>query len=398
MPNFSQRALNMKPSPIVEMAQKAKAMKKNGQDVFDFTLGIPNFLPETHIYEAAKKFLEHDPGTYFPPRGTEELLFAFQQAMKADGFNYDTDQLCSSIGAKNALSNLFIALLNEGDEVVFPAPYWSSYPESIEIAGGVCINPICDSSQNYKLSAEQLENSITEKTKIFLFNNPSNPTGMVYSQEEVKDLGNVLEKHPNIWIISDDIYDKLIYDGEKFHHLLHTNPNLKDRMIIVQSISKKYGMPGWRVGMVAAPKELATLMSTMNSNMIMDVPGVCMAAATAAFSGDQTFLEEKRSSFQRRRDIVLEELAKIEKLICPRAQGAFFVFPDISAYIGKSYQGEILETDLQLCLKLLEETGVATVPGSAFGMGGCLRISYACPDDALKEGLEKMQGFFSKLV
>lgn len=393
MPEFAKRMGEVNPSVIVQIASKARELKAEGKDVISFSIGVPNFLPAQHIYDAAHKAIDEDTGQYLPPKGTPELINAFLDRLKEDGFDYKPNEVCTSLGAKNSLFNLAFCMLDEGDEVIIPAPYWSSYEDMMDMTGAKLVKVHCGSDQNYKLTGEQLAAAITPKTKMFIFNNPCNPTGMVYTREEVQAIGDVLEQH-DIWVISDDIYDKMIYDGEKFHHVLHTNPALRDRTVIVQSISKTYGMPGWRVGMAASTEAVATKLATMNANSTMTVPGVAMAAAAAAFGGDHTFVYKERDTFQQKRDVVLGVLNSIEGVVCPFPRGAFYAFPDVSAYFGKTYKGETITNDVKLAEMLLEHVGVALVPGGAFSEPNAIRISYACPMDELKDGMNRIKTFF----
>lgn len=396
MPSISKKLSAAKASPIVQMNNKVRALKEEGRDIINFSIGIPNFLPAEHIYEAAHKAVDTDKGIYLPPNGTDELIEAFQYRLKEDGFgDYAKNEICTAVGAKNALTNLFMILCDEGDEVIFPAPYWSSYIDTVELAGAVCKTISCGSDQHYKLTPEQLEAAITPKTKVFLFNNPSNPTGMVYTEAEIKALGDVLEKH-DIWIISDDIYDKMIFDGDKFHHLLHTNPALRNRMCIVQSISKTYGMPGWRIGMIAAPEAVIKTHGKVAANTFMNVCGIAQAAAAAAFKGEHNFVAQRRDEFQEKRNMVYETLTSIDGIICPRPNGAFYAFPNVSGFFGKSFEGETIKDDAHLCELILEHASCACVPGSAFGDKNALRISYALPTEQLTKGLNNLKEFFNK--
>lgn len=396
MPGFAKRMSKAKTSTIMQVADKARELSKQGRDIISFSIGVPNFLPAHHVYEAAHKAVDGDVGTYLPGRGTEELVKAFVARMADKGLPYSEKEVVVAVGGKHALFHLLFAMLNVGDEVIIPAPYWTSYPDMVEINDGTPKIVPCGPEQNYKLTPAQLEAAITPKTKALLFNNPNNPTGMVYTRDEIKALGDVLEKH-DIWVISDDIYDRMIFDGEKFHHLLHTNPALRDRVACVQSISKNYGMPGWRVGMVAGPLPLIAKMLDLNSASITNVNNISMAAATAAFGGPQDFVQESMKSFETRRNIVVEALAHIPGVHCPRPQGAFYAFPDVSKYYGKTHQGEKITDDVALCNLLLERKGLAVVPGSAFGEPRGLRISYSCPEAQLRKGLQLLADFFAEV-
>lgn len=397
MPKISKRMSSIQQSPIVAMNNKAKALAAEGKDVINFSIGVPGFLPPKRVYDAARNALEHDGGSYLHSRGSDTLVNAFLGRLKKDGFHYTAEEVTCAVGAKNALNNLFIALLDDGDEVIYPSPFWSSYEDNITMYGGVNVAVPCPASADYKMTGEQLENAITNKTKIFLFNNPSNPTGMVYSKEEVRALGDVLVNHPDVWIISDDLYDKMIFDGEEFHHLSHTHPELKERMIIVQSVSKTYGMPGWRVGMVAGQKMLIDTLLTITANTFMNIPAVTQAAAAEAFAGDHDFVREKCSEFEEKRNIVMDVLGEIKGLICPFPRGAFYAFPHIGNHIGKSYKGTKIKSDIHFCELLLENEFVACVPGSAFGDDTAFRLSYAMDNEKLKDGLHRLEKFIAEI-
>jgi aspartate aminotransferase len=397
MPALADRMKTAKPSTIIQMAEKVKALKKQGKDIVSFSIGVPNFLPAKHIYDAAHAAIDHDKGDYLPGRGSEELVAAFCTYMTSIGLPYGPTEVAASIGGKHGLFNVFMAMLNAGDEVLIPTPYWTSYADMIDFVGGKPVFLPCPASQNYKLTPAQLEKAIGPKTKMFLFNNPSNPTGMVYTKAEIAALGAVLEKH-DLWIVSDDIYDRMIFDGEKFHSLLHTNPKLRDRTAIIQSISKNYGMPGWRGGMVAGPEGLIKALLAVNSNSITNIPGVVMSAAAAAWAGPQDFSDEMAKKFQVKRDMVMKALLGIPGVTCPKPGGAFYAFPDVSAYFGKTFKGTKIDTDVTLCNLMLEHAGVACVPGSAFGDKNGLRISYALPDAELAEGLRRFVKFFADVA
>jgi len=396
MPNFANRMLHAQPSAVIKVAEKVQALKKQGRDVISFSIGVPNFLPAKHVYQAAHNAIDGDSGTYLPGRGSEELVNAFIQCMATKGLDYGAHEVAAAVGGKQALFHILMAALNEGDEVLIPAPYWTSYPDMVTLLGGTPVFLHCPSTQNYKLKPEQIAKAITPKTKVFMFNNPSNPTGMVYTKAEIKALGDELEKH-DIWIISDDIYDRMIFDGETFHHLLHTNPKLRDRVLCVQSISKNYGMPGWRVGMVAGPEGFIQHLLTLNSNSITNINNISMAAAAAAFGGDQQFSDDSMAVFAQKRDVVMKALQGISYLSCPVPKGAFYAFPDVSAYYGKTHDGVLITDDITLCTQLLEKKGLALVPGSAFGEAKGVRISYACPSAQLERGLALFAEFFAEM-
>ena len=399
MPQLAQRVGRAKPSAIMVIASKAKQLKAEGRDIISFSIGVPNFLPGEHVYAAAREALKHDSGQYGSNRGADALLDAFLRHIEALGFSgYDHANLSVGIGAKQVLYNLAEAMLDEGDEIAFAAPYWTTYHDIADIVGAKANVLHCGPEQHYKLTPAQLDAALARKPKVFLFNNPSNPTGMVYTGEEIAALAEVLVKHPDTWIITDDIYNSMVFDGIGYHNFAFAKPELKDRLVFVDSVSKTYGMPGWRVGFIAGPESVAKAVTTLNSNHITSVPEVITAAAVAALTGPQDIPQAKCAEFAKRRDIVVDGLNAIPGVSCPRPQGAFYAFPDISVAFGKSHRGTKISNDVEFCAALLEAKGVACVPGSAFGEPRALRISYTCPQAQLQPGLQRIQEFFAELA
>jgi aspartate aminotransferase len=398
MPQLAQRIGRAKPSAIMVIAEKAKKLKAEGRDIVSFSIGVPNFLPGAHVYAAARKALETDSGQYGSNRGTDAVLDAFLGHIQALGLTgYTRANICTGVGAKHILYNLAEALLDEGDEITFPTPYWTSYVDIAEIVGAKINLLPCPPEQNYKLTPAQLEEALARRPRVFLFNNPSNPTGMVYTKEEVEALADVIANYPDTWVITDDIYNTMVYDGVGYHNFVHARPELKDRVIFVDSLSKTYGMPGWRVGFIAAPEVVARAVTTMNSNHITNLPEVVSAAAVAALSGPQDVPTQKAVEFAAKRDRVHAALVAIPGVHCPRPQGAFYAFPDISIAFGKSHGNTRIDNDVEFCAVLLDAKGVACVPGSAFGEPRALRISYSCPDDQLDKGMARIAEFFAEL-
>ena len=400
MLKLAQRVGRAKPSAIMEIAEKAKRLKAEGRDVISFSIGVPNFLPGAHVYGAARKALDNDSGQYGSNRGMPELLDAFLAHMQGVGMDGYTRENCAvAVGAKHILYNLAEALLDEGDEIAFATPYWTSYMDIAEILGAKVNLLPCPPEQNYKLTPEQLDAALSENTRVFLFNNPSNPTGMVYTKDEIAALADVLVKYPT-WIITDDIYNRMVFDGVGYHNFVQARPELRDRVIFVDSLSKTYGMPGWRVGLMAGPETVAKAVVTLNSNHITNIPEIVSVAATAALAGPQDVPTEKCAEFQRKRDEVLAVLSEIPGVVCPRPQGAFYVFPDISCAFGKTHgpTGMKIDNDVDFCAALLEAKGVACVPGSAFGEPRSLRISYTCPTPQLAPGMQRFKEFFAELA
>jgi aspartate aminotransferase len=391
-PALAARMGVLQPSAIIRMAQKARDLQAAGEKVVSLSIGVPGFLPPAPVYDAAEKAVRADSGEYLPGRGSKGLVAAFIKSMARKGFDYAENQVCCQVGGKGALFNLLLALVNPGERVVVPAPYWASYPEMVKLAGGVPETPYAGAAQGYKLTPAQLETSLAKGAKAFLFNSPSNPTGMVYSRDELGGLAEVLKRHPEVWVISDDIYDELIFDGApRAAHLLDVAPALQERLIIVQSASKTYGMPGWRVGFVAGPKPVVDALVDLASQSFTNLPGVVMAAAEAALSGDQGFLKAQLARLMKQRDLTLAALAKMA-LSCPRPEGAFYVFPQIGGLLGGK-----LKSDEDFCAALLAEQKVAAVPGGAFGDAKAIRISYAGKEEALVEGLARLEAFVAGL-
>jgi aspartate aminotransferase len=398
MLKLAERMGRAKASAIMLVAEKAKKLKAEGRDIISFSIGVPNFLPGEHVYAAARESLAKDSGSYGSNRGPDALLDAFLKHLRAGGLDgYERSNVVSGVGAKHVLFNVMYALLDEGDEILIPTPYWTSYLDIADILNAKATLLYCGPEQNYKLTPAQLREALKSKPKAILFNNPSNPTGMVYDHAEVRALADVLVESET-WIISDDIYNRMIFDGLGYAHLVKARPELRDRTILLDSISKTYGMPGWRVGMVAAPAEVAQALVNLNSNAITNLPEVVNAAAVAAFNGPQDVPEQKCREFQGKRDEVMAALAAIPGVRCPKPQGAFYVFPDVSCAFGKSHAGKRIGNDVEFCNALLDAKGVACVPGSAFGEPRAIRISYTCPSAQLTDGLKRIQDFFAELA
>ena len=398
MLKLAQRMSRAKPSAIMLVAEKAKKLKAAGRDIISFSIGVPNFLPGEHVYAAAHEALKHDSGQYGSNRGSDALLDAFLKHLREGGFDgYERKHLAAGVGAKQVLFNLMYALLDEGDEILIPTPYWTSYVDIAEILDAEITLLPCPPEQNYKLTPAQLEAAIKPTSKLLLFNNPSNPTGMVYTPDEIKAIADVLAKHPNLWVLSDDIYNRMIFDGLEYAHVIKARPELRDRVVIIDSISKTYGMPGWRVGLIAGPESVAQAMVTLNSNHITNLPEVVTAAATAALDGPQDVPTQKRADFAKRRDEVMAALNAIPGVRCPRPQGAFYAFPDVSVAFGKTHGANAISNDVEFCNALLDAKGVACVPGSAFGEPRAIRISYTCKPSELTDGLKRLKEFFAEL-
>ena len=331
---------------------------------------------------------------YAPPLGFEEL----RRLIREDIGLPDASVMITD-GAVEALYNVCRNICEAGKDFVTTNPSWAWPMQFAARAGSRVIElPIYSPEQNYKLTPAQLERALASKPKVFLFNNPSNPTGMVYTRDEIAAIADVLAKYPDTWIIADDIYNRMVFDGVGYQNVVQFRPELRERTAIVDSLSKTYGMPGWRVGFVAAPEQLANAVVTLNSNHITNIPEIVTAAAVAALTGPQDITKEKCADFAKRRDEVLDALLSIPGVKCPRPQGAFYAFPDISVAFGKSHNGMLIENDVDFCAALLDAKGVATVPGSAFGEPRALRISYTCPRAQLDAGLQRLKEFFAELT
>jgi aspartate aminotransferase len=399
MLQLARRMGRAKPSAIMAVAEKAKALKAAGRDIISFSIGVPNFLPGPHVYAAAAASLAKDSGQYGSNRGSDALLDAFLGHIAQVGLTGYTRANCATgIGAKHVLYNLAEALLDEGDTIAYAVPYWTTYADIADICNAKILELPCPASQHYKLTPAQLDAALATKPKVFLFNNPNNPTGMVYTPAEIDALAEVVVRHPDTWIITDDIYNRMVFDGIAYRNFVHSRPELRERVIFVDSLSKTYGMPGWRVGFIAGPESVARALTTLNSNHITNIPEVVTAAAIAALSGPQDVPTQKNAEFQARRDQVMAVMDAIPGVVCPRPQGAFYVFPDISCAFGKAHGVRDIHDDVDFCNALLEAKGVACVPGSAFGEPRALRISYTCPAEQLPEGLKRFREFFAELT
>jgi aspartate aminotransferase len=401
MLHLAERMSRARPSAILAVAEKAKQLSAQGRDVISFGIGVPNFLPGQHVYDAAAAALQADSGQYGSNRGPDALLDAFIEHMRHIGLTgYERRHCVTGDGAKHVLYNLFQALLDEGDGISFPVPYWTSYVDIAEIVGARVDLIPASVEQQYKITPPQLERALAKKPKVFLFNNPSNPTGMVYDESEVAALADVLMKYPDTWIIMDDIYNRMLFDGLTYTNLVLVKPELRDRAVFVDSISKTYGMPGWRLGLAAGPESIISAVVTLNANQITNVNEMVNAAGIAALTGPQDIPLQKCAEFASRRDQVMAVMDAVPGVVCPRPQGAFYVFPDISCAFGKTHQpsGRAIGNDREFCTALLDEKNVACVPGSAFGEARSMRISYTCPTPQLQPGLDRVKEFFSELI
>jgi aspartate aminotransferase len=384
----SQRANNIKPSPTLSVAARAAKLKAEGRDVLSLSAGEPDFDTPEHIKAAAIKAMERGLTKYTPVNGIAGLRQAVARKFKREnGLDYKPDQILVSCGCKHSIYNLMQALLNPGDEVIIPAPYWVSYPDMVKLAEAEPVIIKTGVKQNFKISRVQLRGAITDKTRLLILNSPSNPTGAYYSEKELRGFAEVLIEHPNIVIASDDIYEHILWAGEPFRNILNACPELYDRTVVLNGVSKAYAMTGWRIGYAAGPQALIDAMEKIQSQSTSNPTSIAQAAAQAALEGDQSFVDQSRQAFKERHDFVYEQLSRMPGVHCTPAQGTFYIFPDMREIIENN--GSIHD-DLELAEYLLEQ-GVAVVPGSAFGAPGCLRLSFATSMENLAEGLRRVE-------
>jgi aspartate aminotransferase len=396
MEQLSARINSLAPSATIAMNQKGRELKEKGVDVINLSVGEPDFITPEHIREAAKKAIDGNYHHYAPVNGYPDLLKAIVDKFKRENnLEYKPSNIMVSVGAKHSLANVMICLIDKGQEVIVPAPYWVSYVEQVKIAEGV--NVVVDTTveAEFKMSARQLEDAITPNTKALLLCSPSNPTGSVYTKKELKALAEVIAKHPQVYVIADEIYEHINFVGG--HESIAQFEEIRDRVIIINGVSKGYAMTGWRIGYMAGPEWLVKACSKLQGQMTSGATSIAMRAAVEALNGDQTCVTEMRDAFQRRRDLILKHIAQIPGVKCPTPGGAFYVFPDLSTYIGKSINGKKIENDMDLCIYLLEVGHIATVPGSAFGADGCVRISYANSDENLEKAMQRLKNALAAL-
>ncbi|WP_293440967.1 pyridoxal phosphate-dependent aminotransferase [Planktotalea sp.] len=390
----------VKPSPTIAVTTKARELKAAGRDVIGLGAGEPDFDTPQNIKDAAIAAIAAGKTKYTAPDGIIELKQAICAKLLRDNeLTYSPDQVSVGTGGKQILYNALMATLNPGDEVVIAAPYWVSYPDMVLLAGGTPVIATASSQTNYKLTAGQLEAAITPKTKWFIFNSPSNPTGAGYNREELKELTDVLVSHPHVWVMTDDMYEHLIYDDFEFVTPAQLEPRLYERTLTCNGVSKAYAMTGWRIGYAAGPKELIGAMRKIQSQSTSNPCTISQWASVEALNGPQDFLAENNKTFVRRRNLVVDMLSAIEGMTCPVPEGAFYVYPSISGLVGKTTpDGTIVENDEIFATKLLEDTDVAVVFGAAFGLSPNFRVSYATSDAALKEACTRIQTFCATLT
>jgi len=385
---LSERVQRVKPSPTLAISALAQQLKAEGRDIINLGVGEPDFATPDHIKQAGIDAINNNKTGYTAVDGIPELKQAVIKKFKQDNqLDYQADQVLVSCGGKQSFSNLCQALLNDGDEVIIPAPYWVSYPDMVLLAGGKPVIVEAGQESHFKLTADMLEAAITDKTRLFVINSPSNPTGVSYSQTELAELGKVLVKYPNIVVATDDMYEHILFNDAQFFNILNTTPELYDRCVVLNGVSKAYAMTGWRIGYAAGPTDLIKAMKKIQGQSTSNPTSISQYAAVAALDGDQQCIQPMLEAFKQRHDFVVKGLNAIDGVECLESDGTFYSFPNVEGLI-KRVEG--VENDAQLAEHLLEKTGVALVPGSAFGLSGHIRLSYATSMENLQKSVERI--------
>ncbi|MCL2485411.1 MAG: pyridoxal phosphate-dependent aminotransferase [Endomicrobia bacterium] len=388
---LSRRVQAVKPSPTLAIDAKAKALQQQGVDVISFGTGEPDFDTPENIKAAAITAINKGFTKYCPVPGTPDLKKAIVDKLKKENnLEYSPEEIIVSCGAKHSIYNVFQAIFNDGDEVIIPAPYWVSYPDMAILAGAVPVIIHTDDKKGFKIEPEAVQKAITPKTKAIVINSPSNPTGVTYSLEELSAIVKVCVDN-NILIISDEIYEKLVYDNFKFYSTAAVFPEAKKLTIVINGVSKAYAMTGWRIGYAAGPKDIISSMTKIQSQSTSNPTSFCLKASVEALNGPQDEVEKMRKEFEKRRDYIVERLNKIEGITCLKPNGAFYVFPNFSKIIGKTLGGKVINNDMDLADYLLEKAEIAVVPGSAFGAEGYLRFSYATSMELIAKGIDRLE-------
>ena len=396
MAQLSNRLNRLAPSATLAMSQKSSEMKAQGIDVINMSVGEPDFNTPDHIKEAANKAVDDNWSRYSPVPGYPDLRKAIVEKLKREnGLDYSMSEILVSNGAKQAVCNAVMALVNEGDEVIIPAPYWVSYPQMALLAGGTPVHIPAGFEQDFKITPEQLEAAITPKTRMLILCSPSNPTGSVYSKEELKGLADVLVKHPEVYVLADEIYEHINYVGK--HESIAQFPGMKEQTIIINGVSKAYAMTGWRIGYMAGPEWIVKGCNKLQGQYTSGPCSVSQKAAEAAYTMSQDCVEEMRSAFERRRNLIVELAKQIPGLEVNVPQGAFYLFPKCTSFYGKSCGERTINNSTDLAMYLLEEGHVATVGGDAFGDPECFRMSYATSDDNIREAMRRIGECLAKL-
>ncbi len=397
MEKLSKRLMSLSPSATIAMNQKSRELKDSGIDVINLSVGEPDFPTPDHIKDAAKKAID-DNFTFYPPvPGYPELRKAIVRKFKRENdLDYEPDQIVVSTGAKHSIANVMISIIDPGDEVIIPAPYWVSYAEQVKIAEGINVIISAGIDTGFKITAAQLREAITPKTRALLLCSPSNPTGSIYTKTELEELATVLKEHPSIMVISDEIYEHINFTGN--HTSIAQLPGMKDRTIVVNGVSKAYAMTGWRIGYIGAPVWVARACNKLQGQVTSGATTIAQMAAIEALEGNQSPVEEMRNAFLRRRDLVIRHLRSIPGVKCLVPDGAFYVFPDMSSFYGKSNGDYQINSSMDLCLYLLEKGQIATVPGEAFGAPDNIRISYANSDENLEKAMQRLKEALENLT
>ena len=390
MIRLSERLLTMEESATIAMSRKSRELKAQGKDIISLSLGEPDFFTPQFIKDAALEAMNNNFTMYTPVPGYDDLRESIALKFKRDNnLVYTKDQIVVSTGAKQSIANVVLSLINPGDEVIIPAPYWVSYLEIVKVAEGIPVIVHAGIENDFKITGAQLEAAITTKTKLMLFSTPCNPTGSVYSKDELKDLANVLQKYPSLIALSDEIYEHINFEGK--HESLAQFPEIYDQVVTVNGVSKAWAMTGWRLGYIAAHKDIAAACDKVQGQFTSATCSITQKAAIAAMNADPKILDEMIGAFKSRRKLVLDALAEIPGLISNKPGGAFYVFPNVSSFFGKSYNGRKISNSDELCMYLLEEGLVALVGGDAFGDPNCMRISYAASEKTLTEAMKRIK-------
>ncbi|MDR2772232.1 MAG: pyridoxal phosphate-dependent aminotransferase [Elusimicrobiota bacterium] len=394
---ISRRVQAIKAAPTLLIDAKAKTLKQQGVDIVNFGPGEPDFDTPKHIKEIAIKAIDEGYTKYLPVGGTIELKDAIINKLKRDNnLDYLREEIIVSCGAKHSIYNLLQTIIDDGDEVIILAPFWVSYTDMVSLAGGKPVIINTDAKSTFKVSPEQIKKAITKKTKALILNSPSNPTGSAYSASELEAIGTICVQN-NVLIIADDIYEKLVYDGFKFVSIASLSKEIKEMTIVINGVSKAYAMTGWRIGYAAGRKDVIEGMSKIQSQSTSNPTSISMKASVEALNGDQSEVEVMRKEFEKRRDFIVDALNKIENVECLKPQGSFYVFPNIQKYLGKTFEGRKIATDIDLADFLLDRAKIAIVPGSPFGVQGHIRLSYALSIQDSKKGIDRLKSALEEL-
>ncbi|MDP3297853.1 MAG: pyridoxal phosphate-dependent aminotransferase [Thermodesulfovibrionia bacterium] len=394
---LSKKTYSVKPSPTLAIDAKAKSLKASGVDVISFGVGEPDFDTPENIKEAAIKAIRSGFTKYTPVGGTDELKTAIIEKLKKDnGLIYEKNEIIVSCGAKHCLYNIAEALYDAGDEVILPAPYWVSYPDQIVLNGAAPVMVKTEEGNSFKIKPEILEANLSKKTKALILNSPSNPTGLAYDRKSLEAIAEIAVKH-DFYIISDEIYEKLIYDGFEHVSIASLGDEIKQRTLVVNGISKSYAMTGWRIGFAAGPKDIINAMTNIQSQSTSNPTSISQKAAVEALTGTQDFISKMVSEFDKRRKYMVERLNNIKGVSCIKPVGAFYAFPNVSSYYGRSFKGNSIKSSMDLSTYLLDEAKVAVVPGAAFGDDRYIRLSYATSMENIQKGLDRIESALSNL-